>query len=85
MIINFLVDNGFMFFWDWKIGYNFQRVQVVVQFGFIDLEFGIFFMIFDRSGSRFLVMEVDKIIKIYKEDEFVVSGYICILYKVIKM
>lgn len=62
-------DNGSMFFWDWKTGYNFQRVQAAAQPGSIDSESGIFSMTFDRSGSRLLATEADKTIKIYKEDE----------------
>lgn len=81
MIINFSADNGSMFFWDWKTGYNFQRVQAAAQPGSIDSESGIFSMTFDRSGSRLLATEADKTIKIYKEDESAVSGYTCILYK----
>lgn len=59
-------DNGSMFFWDWKTGYNFQRVQAAAQPGSIDSESGIFSMTFDRSGSRLLATEADKTIKIYK-------------------
>lgn len=85
MIINLSADNGSMFFWDWKTGYNFQRVQAAAQPGSIDSESGIFSMTFDRSGSRLLATEADKTIKIYKEDESAVSGFTCILYKVTKM
>lgn len=62
-------DNGTMFFWDWKTGYNFQRIQAQVQPGSIDSEAGIFASTFDKSGSRLLTCEADKTIKIYKEDE----------------
>lgn len=71
MIIS--ADNGSMFFWDWKTGYNFQRIQAAAQPGSIDSESGIFSMTFDRSGSRLLATEADKTIKIYKEDESAVS------------
>lgn len=62
-------DNGSMFFWDWKSGYNFQRHQALVQPGSIDSEAGIFAMTFDNSGSRLITCETDKTIKIYKEDD----------------
>ena len=66
-------DNGTMFLWDWRTGYNFQRIQAPVQPGSIDSEAGIFAMIFDKSGSRLFTCEADKTIKIYKEDETAVS------------
>ncbi len=62
-------DNGTMHFWDWKTGYNFQRLQAPVQPGSLDSEAGIFSMAFDNSGSRLITCEADKTIKIYKEDE----------------
>jgi len=62
-------DNGTMYFWDWKTGYNFQRFQAPVQPGSLDSEAGIFQMKFDHSGSRLITCEADKTIKIYKEDD----------------
>lgn len=62
-------DNGSMYFWDWKSGYNFQRLQAAVQPGSIDSEAGIFASTFDKSGSRLITCEADKTIKIYKEDD----------------
>eukprot|EP00096_Caligus_rogercresseyi_P012068 TRINITY_DN4953_c0_g1_i2.p1 TRINITY_DN4953_c0_g1~~TRINITY_DN4953_c0_g1_i2.p1 ORF type:complete len:448 (+),score=132.66 TRINITY_DN4953_c0_g1_i2:334-1677(+) len=62
-------DNGTMYFWDWKTGYNFQRNTAPVQPGSLDSEAGIFQMKFDMSGSRLVTCEADKTIKIYKEDE----------------
>lgn len=62
-------DNGTMYFWDWKTGYNFQRIQAAVQPGSIDSEAGIFACTFDLSGSRLITGEADKTIKIYKEDD----------------
>ncbi|KAG5452371.1 Pleiotropic regulator 1 [Clonorchis sinensis] len=62
-------DNGSMHFWDWRSGYNFQRLQTQVQPGSIDSEAGIFALAFDRSGSRLVSCEADKTIKIFKEDE----------------
>ena len=68
-------DNGSMYFWDWKSGYNFQRIQTTVQPGSIDSEAGIFAMAFDKSGSRLLTCEADKTIKVYKEDDTAVRTY----------
>lgn len=62
-------DNGSMYFWDWRTGYNFQRIQAAVQPGSIHSEAGIFALQFDQSGSRLITGETDKTIKIYKEDE----------------
>ncbi|CAF1352940.1 unnamed protein product [Adineta steineri] len=62
-------DNGSLYFWDWKTGYNFQRLQTIPQPGSIDPEMGIYAMTFDQSGSRLITCEADKTIKIYKEDE----------------
>ena len=62
-------DNGTMHFWDWKTGYNFQRLQAPVQPGSLDSEAGIFSMAFDQSGTRLITCEADKTIKVYKEDE----------------
>ena len=66
-------DNGTMYFWDWRSGYNFQKFQTQVQPGSIDSEAGIFDLQFDMSGSRLITAEADKTIKIYKEDETAVS------------
>ena len=62
-----------MFFWDWRSGYNFQKLQTQVQPGSIDSEAGIFDVQFDHSGARLLTAEADKTIKIYKEDDSAVS------------
>lgn len=62
-------DNGTMHFWDWRTGYNFQRLQAAVQPGSMDSEAGIFSMIYDNSGSRLITTEADKTIKIYREDD----------------
>ncbi|XP_062513721.1 pleiotropic regulator 1-like [Corticium candelabrum] len=62
-------DNGTIHLWDWKTGYNFQRIQSQVQPGSLDSEAGIFACEFDMSGSRLITAESDKTVKIYKEDE----------------
>lgn len=67
-----------MHLWDWKTGYNFQRMQAAVQPGSLDSESGIFSMIFDHSGTRLITTEADKTIKIYKEDDTAVSRIITI-------
>ncbi|GBG88071.1 hypothetical protein CBR_g46442 [Chara braunii] len=61
-------DNGSLWFWDWKSGYNFQQVQTVVQPGSLESEAGIFAMAFDQTGSRLVTCEADKTIKFWKED-----------------
>ena len=61
-----------MYFWDWRTGYNFQRLQATTQPGSLDSEAGIFEMVFDQSSSRLITCEADKTIKIYKEDEMAV-------------
>lgn len=62
-------DNGSMFFWDWRTGYNFQRCQAPVQPGSMDSEAGIFSMTFDVTGTRLITTETDKTIKVYKPDD----------------
>ncbi|KAH6935620.1 hypothetical protein HPB50_007071 [Hyalomma asiaticum] len=62
-------DNGTLFFWDWRTGYNFQRLQAPVQPGSIDSEAGIFACGFDQSGSRLITAEADKTVKIFREDD----------------
>ena len=77
-----VADNGTLYFWDWKTGYNFQRIQSTVQPGSIDSENGIFALTWDQSGSRLLTAEADKTIKIYKEDESAVN-YLNYYYHVV--
>lgn len=62
-------DNGQLYFWDWRTGYNFQRFQSPAQPGSLDAEAGIFQMTFDQSGCRLITAEADKTIKVFKEDE----------------
>lgn len=62
-------DNGTLHFWDWRTGYNFQRLQAPVQPGSMDSEAGVFSMTFDNSGSRLITTEADKTIKVYREDD----------------
>ena len=69
-------DNGTMHFWDWKSGYNFQRLQSAVQPGSIDSESGIFASTFDKSSCRLITCEADKTIKIYREDETAVRSIV---------
>ena len=71
---NLAADNGSLYFWDWKTGYNFQRLQAAVQPGSLDSEAGIFAMTFDQSSGRLITCEADKTIKIYKEDDTAVRS-----------
>jgi pleiotropic regulator 1 len=61
-------DDGSMYMWDYKTGYNFQKIQTIPQSGSLDSESGIFCVKFDQSGSRMLTAEADKTIKVWKED-----------------
>ncbi|KAF4516753.1 hypothetical protein B566_EDAN004592 [Ephemera danica] len=62
-------NNGSIHLWDWRTGYNFQRLQAPVQPGSMDSEAGVYAMTFDLSGSRLITTDADKTIKIYKEDD----------------
>ncbi|TSL54339.1 Pleiotropic regulator 1 [Bagarius yarrelli] len=62
-------DNGTIHMWDWRTGYNFQRIHAAVQPGSLDSESGIFSCVFDHSGSRLITAEADKTIKVYREDD----------------
>uniref|UniRef100_A0A672YSW4 Pleiotropic regulator 1 n=1 Tax=Sphaeramia orbicularis TaxID=375764 RepID=A0A672YSW4_9TELE len=66
-------DNGTIHMWDWRTGYNFQRIHAAVQPGSLDSESGIFACVFDHSESRLITAEADKTIKVYKEDDTAVS------------
>lgn len=66
-------DNGTIHMWDWRTGYNFQRIHAAVQPGSLDSESGIFSCVFDHSESRLITAEADKTIKVYKEDDMAVS------------
>lgn len=68
-----LADNGTIHMWDWRTGYNFQRIHAAVQPGSLDSESGIFACMFDHSESRLITAEADKTIKVYKEDDTAVS------------
>ena len=73
-----------MHFWDWRTGYNFQRLQASVQPGSLDSEAGIFAMTFDLSSSLFITCEADKTIKIYKEDDTAVSIFLWLSHNCFK-
>lgn len=68
-----VADNGTIHMWDWRTGYNFQRIHAAVQPGSLDSESGIFACLFDHSESRLITAEADKTIKVYKEDDTAVS------------
>lgn len=61
-------DDGSLFCWDYKTGYNFQQLEAKVQPGSLECEAGIFAAQFDLSGSRLVTGQADKTIKIWKED-----------------
>lgn len=61
-------DNGTMFFWDWRTGYNFQRLASPAQRGSIESEAGVLALTFDQTGARLITGESDKTIKMYRED-----------------
>lgn len=61
-------DDGTMHFWDWRTGYNFQRLKAPIPPGTIEPEAGIAALVFDRSGSRLISADFDKTIKMYRED-----------------
>lgn len=67
--------------WDWRTGYNFQRIHAAVQPGSLDSESGIFACMFDISQTKLITAEADKTIKVYREDTSAVSrtAQICIL------
>ncbi len=69
--------------WDWRTGYNFQRIHAAVQPGSLDSESGIFACVFDQSESRLITAEADKTIKVYKEDDTAVSSWFIISYRFI--
>lgn len=62
-------DNGTMYFWDWKTGYNYQQHMTTPQPGSLDSEAGIYALTFDRTGTRLFSCEADKSIKVYREDD----------------
>lgn len=68
-----IADNGTIHLWDWRTGYNFQRIHAAVQPGSLDSESGIFACVFDSSESRLITAEADKTIKVYAEDNMAVS------------
>lgn len=65
-----------MHLWDWRTGYNFQRIHAAVQPGSLDSESGIFACTFDQSESRLITAEADKTIKVYREDDTAVCIHI---------
>lgn len=62
-------NDGSLFFWDWKTGYNFQKIKSIPQPGSMESDNALFACTFDKSGSRFITGECDKTIKMYKVDE----------------
>lgn len=61
-------NNGSLWFWDYHSGNRFQNEQTIVQPGSLESEAGINCISFDVSGSRLITGEVDKTIKLWRED-----------------
>lgn len=70
-------DNGLMSFWDWKSGYRFQVLDMMVQLGSLDVELGVMSFIFDYLGLRLICGEVDKISKFFFFDKMDERGFMC--------
>ncbi|KAH3757143.1 Pleiotropic regulator 1 [Pelomyxa schiedti] len=62
-------DNGSLYFWDWKTGYNFQQEQTKPQPGSLESEAGIYALSFDQTSLRLITCEADKSVKLWKMDE----------------
>ncbi|KAL5723505.1 malonyl-CoA decarboxylase [Ranunculus cassubicifolius] len=62
-------DNGSLWFWDWKSGYNFHQEHRNAQPGSLDSERCIKALSYDMTGSRLVTCEADKTIKMWKQDE----------------
>ncbi|OCK86489.1 pre-mRNA-splicing factor prp46 [Lepidopterella palustris CBS 459.81] len=62
-------DDGSVSFFDWKSGHKFQGTASIAQPGSLDAEAGIACSTFDRTGLRLITGEMDKTIKMWKEDE----------------
>jgi pleiotropic regulator 1 len=60
-------DDGSLRMWDYRTGYNLQRLETVAQPGSLACEAGIYDCAFDRSGTRLITCEADKSVKIWKE------------------
>jgi len=63
LVLAAAADNGSLYFWDWRTGYNFQQLQTIVQPGSLESEAGIFKLLFDMTGTRLISCEADKTIK----------------------
>lgn len=62
-------DNGVLSFYDYKSGHLYQSLDTVNMTGSLDSERGILTSCFDQTGLRLITGEVDKSIKIWKQDE----------------
>lgn len=62
-------DNGVMSFYDYKSGHLYQSQDTIKVSGSSDSEKGILTSCFDQTGLRLITGEVDKSIKIWKQDE----------------
>ncbi|OMP03189.1 hypothetical protein COLO4_10588 [Corchorus olitorius] len=53
-------DNGSLWFWDWKSGYNVQQAQTIAQPGSLDCEESIFALAYDVTESSTLLPPITK-------------------------
>ncbi|KAM4885341.1 pleiotropic regulator 1-like [Sylvia borin] len=67
--------DGSIHFWDWTTGQRFQHRDRAVPLRSSRGDPGIYACAFDQSGTRLLVAEGDKTIKIYREDDTVTEEY----------
>jgi len=62
-------DDGSIYFWDYKSGYNFQKITSQPQPGSLSCEAGVFAVKFDQSSTLMITAECDKSVKIWRENE----------------
>lgn len=62
-------DNGVLSFFDYKSGHLFQTMRTVATEGSLESERGILTSTFDKTGTMLITGEVDKSVKIWKQDE----------------
>lgn len=62
-------DNGMLSFFDYKSGHLYQSLRTVATEGSLESERGILTSSFDKTGEVLITGEVDKTIKIWRQDE----------------
>lgn len=58
-----------MKFWDWKSGYCYQSMDMIVQPGSLSSEAGVFASTYDKTGLRLITGNADKSIHVYAQDD----------------